>query len=105
MQSLEKEKGLLVNIVKVPGKNNQHRVLMYTLSTCAWCKRTKKFLKDNNVEYEYIDVDLCNDEDHKKIRNDILHRGGTISYPTIIVDNEKLITGYSEDEIKKALEI
>ena len=94
-----------MNIVKVSGKNNKHKVLMYTLSTCAWCKKTKKFLKDNNVEYAYVDVDLCNDEDHEKIRNDILSKGGPISYPTIIVDNKKLITGYSEDEIKEALEI
>jgi glutaredoxin-like protein NrdH len=94
-----------MDIVKVPGKNNKHKVLMYTLSTCAWCKKTKKFLKDNNIEYEYVDVDLSNDDDHEKIRNDILRRGGPISYPTIIIDDRKLITGYSEDEIKEALDI
>ena len=94
-----------MDIVKVPGKNNKHKVLMYTLSTCAWCKKTKKFLKDNNVEYQYVDVDLSNDDDHEKTRNDILRRGGPISYPTIIIDDRKLITGYSEDEIKEALDI
>jgi glutaredoxin-like protein NrdH len=94
-----------MDIVKVPGKNNKHKVLMYALSTCAWCKKTKKLLKDNNVEFEYVDVDLTNDEDHEKIRNDIIRRGGSLNYPTLIVDNKKLISGYSEDEIKEALEI
>ena len=88
---------------KVPGKNKTHKVLMYAISTCAWCKKTKKFLVDMSVEYEYIDVDLCTEEDRQKIRNDIRHRGGPLSYPTIIVDDKKIITGFSPDEIKEAL--
>jgi glutaredoxin-like protein NrdH len=103
--SNKEKEGQKMDIVKVPGKNNKHKVLMYALSTCAWCKKTKKFLKDNNVEFEYVDVDLTNDEDHDKIRNDIIHKGGSLNYPTIIVDNKKLISGYSEDEIREALEI
>lgn len=94
-----------MKIVKVDGKNNKHKVLMYALSTCVWCKRTKKFLTDKEVEFEYVDVDLCEEEDKEKIRKDILKRGGNLSYPTIIVDDKRLITGYSEDEIKEALEL
>lgn len=90
---------------KVDGKNNKHRVLMYAISTCAWCKKTKKFLKDNGIEYEFIDVDLCSEEDRDKIRQDIIRRGGPLSYPTLIINDKKLITGYSEAEIKEALEI
>ena len=91
--------------VKVPGKNYEHRVLMYAISTCAWCKQAKKFLKDNNIEYEYVDVDLCSREDREKIREDILNRGGRLSYPTIIIDNRILITGFQEDKMREALEI
>jgi glutaredoxin-like protein NrdH len=94
-----------MNVVKVSGKNSKHKVLMYALSTCAWCKKTKKFLNDNNVQYEYVDVDLASEEDHEKIRNNIIRRGGTPSYPAIIVDDKILITGFSPDEIKEALEI
>lgn len=94
-----------MKIVKVDGKNNKHKVLMYALSTCVWCKRTKKFLTDKEVEFEYVDVDLCEEEDKEKIRKDILKRGGNLTYPTIIVDGKRLITGYSEDEIKEALEL
>ena len=94
-----------MNLVKVPGKNNKHKVLMYTLSTCAWCKMGKQFLKDSNVEYEYVDVDLCNEKDREKIRGDILKRGGELSYPTLIIDDKKLINGFRKDKIQKALEI
>ena len=91
--------------IRVEGENNKHKVLVYALSTCAWCRMTKKYLKDNNVEYEYVDVDLASDEDHEKIREGIMRRGGEPSYPTIIVDDKTLITGFRKDKMKEALEI
>ncbi len=89
---------------RVPGRNKQHKVLLYALSTCSWCKRAKKLLADNDVEYEYVDVDLCSREDREEARRDILSRGGRLSYPTIIIDDKTLITGFREDEVKAALE-
>jgi glutaredoxin len=94
-----------MDIIKVSGKNNKHKVLMYAISTCAWCKMTKKFLKDNNIEYEYVDVDLCEDEDKDKIKQNILDKGGSLSYPTVIIDNKTLITGFRKDKLTEALEI
>jgi glutaredoxin len=94
-----------MKMTKIDGKNKKHRVLMYALSTCAWCKKTKKFLKDSGVEYEFVDVDLCSEEDRDKIRQDIIRHGGSLSYPTIIVDDKQVITGYDEAQIKEALEI
>jgi len=91
--------------VKVFGENKKHIVLLYTLSTCAWCKLTKQFLKDNKIEYEYIDVDLCSEKDRKKARRDILEKGGELSYPAIIVDDKFLANGFVKDKIKEALEI
>jgi glutaredoxin-like protein NrdH len=94
-----------VNKIKVEGKNNKHKVLVYALSTCAWCKMAKKFLKDSDVEYEYVDVDLANNQDHEKIRDDIINRGSEPSFPTIIVDNKFVITGFRKDQLKEALEL
>jgi glutaredoxin len=92
-----------MNVVRIPGKNNQHKVLMYALSTCAWCKLTKQFLKDNEIEYEYVDVDHCNEEDLKNIKNAILSRGGNLSYPALIIDEKILITGFRKDKISEVL--
>jgi glutaredoxin-like protein NrdH len=78
---------------------------LYALSTCAWCKMTKQFLKDNDVEYDYINVDLCEEGDKQKIREHIQSKGGPLSYPTIIVDDNVLITGLRKDKLKEALEL
>jgi len=90
---------------RVPGKNNKQKVLLYTISTCAWCKRAKKFLTENNIEYEYVDIDLCSKEDRERIRETILSRGGRLSYPTVIVDDRILITGFNEGQLREVLEI
>ncbi|MEM3578346.1 MAG: glutaredoxin family protein [Candidatus Bathyarchaeia archaeon] len=94
-----------MNVVKVNGNDNRHKVFLYALSTCAWCKLTKQFLKENGIAYEYVDVDLCGEEDKEKIRKDILSRGGSLSYPAIIIDDKILINGFRKDKIKEALGI
>lgn len=94
-----------MNFSKVPGENNTHKVLLYALSTCAWCKMTKQYLKDNGIEYEYVDVDLCDEKDKEKIRQHILSKGGALSYPTIIIDDNILVTGFRKDKFKEILGI
>ena len=94
-----------MDVVKIQGKNNRHKVLMYALSTCGWCKMTKQFLKENSIEFEYVDVDLCDRADREKVHNHIRSKGGDLTYPTLIVDDKTLINGFRKDTIKKALEI
>ena len=38
------------------------KVVMYGLSTCVWCKRTKKLLTDLGVEFDFIYVDKLEGE-------------------------------------------
>ena len=94
-----------MNISKVAGKNNKHRVFVYALSTCVWCKLTKQYLNENSVEYEFVDVDLSTEDEKQKIRETITSKGGSLSYPTTIVDDKKVITGFRKDLLKEALEI
>jgi glutaredoxin len=91
--------------VKVSGENNKHHVLLYALSTCGWCKSAKRFLNDNNVQYEYIDIDQCSSECKQTIRKDIQSRGGRLVYPTLIIDNKTLLTGAPQDKLKEVLEL
>ncbi len=90
---------------KVSGKKNDHKVTLYALSTCVWCKLTKQFLNDNQVEYEFVDVDLLEDEEKRKVHEKIMEKGGSLSYPTTIVDEKTVITGFRKDKLKEALGI
>ena len=60
---------------------------------------------NNNIEFEYVDVDLCSDNDKELAGQDISKLGGRFSFPTIIIDDKNLITGFKEEEIKQLLEI
>lgn len=91
--------------VKVSGENSSHQVFMYALSTCVWCKMTKQFLRDHKIAFEYVDVDLCSDKDKEKVRKDIKSRGGDLTYPTLIIDEKVLITGFRKDLIREALNV
>jgi len=53
----------------------------------------KTILKDNEVEYEYIDVDLSEEKEKEHVRQHIIEKGGDLSYPTILVDDTILIRG------------
>jgi glutaredoxin-like protein NrdH len=88
---------------KVSGKKNSHKVALYALSTCVWCKMTKQYLKDNEVEFEFVDVDLLDDNDKNTVHSTILSKGGALSYPTTIVDDKTVITGFRKDLLKEAL--
>jgi glutaredoxin-like protein NrdH len=88
---------------KVQGDRKNHQVLLYALSTCGWCKMTKAFLMDNSIEYEYIDVDKLDYSDKELVNQDIKKRGGRIAFPTIIIDDKTIITGFKKDQLTEAL--
>ena len=74
-------------------------IKMYALSTCGWCKKTKAFLNDHNVKYAYIDVDLLPMEEMEHIRTEQLKHNPSGSFPTIVIDQEKCIVGFDEQQL------
>ena len=89
----------------VHGKNTRHKVVLYAISTCAWCRRAKNLLEGSSIEFEYVYVDLSGEKDRKEIYKDIEARGGRSTFPVIIVDDQILINGFHEDQIREALGI
>ncbi len=92
-----------MSTTKVDGAKKGHRVFLYTLSTCGWCKKTKELLKEKGVAYEYIDVDTLKAEDRKATIEDLHRRNAPLGFPLIIVDDKELISGYQPDKILGAL--
>ncbi|KYK20399.1 NrdH-redoxin [Thermoplasmatales archaeon SG8-52-2] len=84
---------------------NKGKVMLYALSTCGWCKKTKEFLNKLGVEYSYIFVDLVDDSERDKIIADVRKHNPRNSYPTIVINDNKCIVGYKEEEIKEALNL
>ena len=89
---------------KVSGKNKEHDVKIFTLSTCGWCKKTKDLLKAIDVAYEYIDLDKLSGEKLNEATDEVKKYNSRISYPTIVIDGGKhVITGYKDERIREVL--
>ncbi|OGF50911.1 MAG: NrdH-redoxin [Candidatus Firestonebacteria bacterium GWA2_43_8] len=80
-------------------------VMLYTLSTCIWCKKTKAFLNELGVEYYYIDVDTITKEEKEKISEEVEKWNAAVSFPTIVINNKEAVLGYQPDEIKEKLKL
>ena len=85
----------------VEGKKAGH-VMMYALSTCGWCKKTKRLLNDLGVEYHYTDVDLLEGKERRKAMAEMERWNPRGTFPTLVVEG-KCIVGFNEDEIKEAV--
>ena len=89
----------------VEGSNSKNKVFLYTLSTCGWCKKTKEMLKENNIQYEYIDLDKCTKEDQKTAVGQLKERKLPVAFPIMIINDDKVIQGFKKNDIVEALGI
>jgi glutaredoxin len=80
------------------------KVKIFTLSTCSHCKATKKFLNDNGISFDFIDVDQVQGTQRENILKEVVKYNPQRSFPTIII-GDKIIVGFKEDDIREALGI
>jgi len=89
-------------ITHVPGKENGH-IMLFALSTCVWCAKTRKLLDDIGVAYDYEYVDLLQGEEKQQAIKKVTGWNPSCSFPTLVINNEQCIVGFKEDDIRKAL--
>jgi glutaredoxin-like protein NrdH len=82
---------------------NRGKVVMYGLSTCVWCRKTRKLLTDLGVDFDYIYVDKLKGDKEDQIVEEIRHFNPSISFPTTVINGEKAIVGFREKDIREAL--
>ena len=80
------------------------KVKIFTLSTCSHCKATKKFMQDNGIPVDCVDVDLLQGADRENILKEVEKYNPQRSFPTIII-GDTIIIGFRESDIREALGI
>jgi len=91
-----------MKIEHVKGEN-KGKIMLYALSTCGWCKKTKKFLDYLGVEYNYIYLDHLEGNEKERTVEEIMKWNPRCSFPTLVINNKKCIVGFKEEKIKEAL--
>ena len=87
----------------VPGRHDEHHVAFYGISTCIWCKRTRKFLEDQGVAFDYVYLDLLSGQEREEALAQVRRWNPAVSFPTLVVDDSKCVIGYRPENIKEEL--
>lgn len=77
-----------------------HKITIYSTSTCPSCKMLKTYLAEKGFEYENKDVG----EDDKAREEMIEKNGGMLSTPTVEIDG-KIIVGFDKAKVDVLLGI
>ena len=80
-------------------------VKVFTLSTCSHCKAAKKFLNDHDVTFDFTDVDLLEGEEKALVIEEVKKYNPRLTFPTIIINGDRVIIGFQDREIKEALDL
>ena len=85
----------------IKGKNKGD-IVLYALSTCGWCRKTKDFFRELGVEYKFVDVDLLEGEEREEVMEEVKRWNPQSNFPTIVINN-KCIVGYDEQKIRRGI--
>lgn len=88
-----------MEVKHIEGKD-KGKIMLYAISTCVWCKKVKRLLNNLDVDYYFIDVDLLNEEEKEKIKEEVKKWNPACSFPTIVINDEDSVVGYDEEEIR-----
>lgn len=74
----------------------------YTLSTCPWCNKTKKFFADHGIKFNFVDYDLASPDEKSRIEKEISKYKGHTAFPYVII-NDTVVVGYNPEKWSKLL--
>ncbi len=79
------------------------KVKLYALSTCIWCRKTEKHLEDMGIKYDVVYVDKLEGAEKEAVMKEIAKLNPNRSFPTVIIDETKVVVGFKPEEIRSAL--
>lgn len=79
-------------------------VKVWALSTCPYCRMTKQYLSENNVEFEATDVDLLEGDERQQAIDEVKRLSGGTSFPVVQIDSE-VVVGFNKNRLKEALHL
>lgn len=82
----------------------EEKIKVYALSTCPYCKRTRRFLDEHKVPYDCTEVDLLDDDKQDAVLEEIEKLTGRRSFPVVLIGPE-IIVGHDEERLRKALRL
>jgi glutaredoxin len=87
----------------VPGPHNTHLVKFYGLSTCIWCRKTRKFLEEQGVAFDFVYIDLLQGAEQDEAKEQVRRWNSAVSFPTTVIDGNRSVVGYKPEQLTEEL--
>ena len=65
-----------------------NKIIIYSLSTCLWCKKTKKYFEDRKIQFEVLEYDKQDEARQADMMAEMRARGAAGSFPFIKIGNQ-----------------
>lgn len=80
----------------------QHEVMIYALTTCRWCSKTKLWFEDAGIPFKHVDVDSLHGDEAKAMADEVEEVSGGRSFPVIVIDGD-VIVGFKPEEFEQRI--
>lgn len=77
---------------------------VYALSTCPYCKMARKYLEENAIPFDVVEVDLLTGTEREDAVAEVKRLSGGTSFPVIDVDGE-IIVGFNKPRMQELLHL
>ena len=88
-------------LAAVLGINEDFRIILYGADWCPDCRKSKAFLTDNKVNFQFIDID----KNEWAIPIITKINNGKRKIPTIIINDDMVLVEPSNEELRQAIKI
>ena len=73
------------------------KVVLFSTSTCSWCRRAKRYFRENRVPFKEIKV-----ERDQGAARDLVRKTGQTGVPVIKIGSNRIV-GFDKQRIEKEL--
>ena len=75
------------------------KITVYSTPICPWCDRVKEFLRENDIEFEEVNVA----QDQEKAQ-EMIQKSGQTGVPVIDIDGQ-IVIGFDEAKLRQLLNL
>ena len=77
--------------------------MLYALSTCIWCRKTRELLDSLGVGYSFVYLDQLVGAQQDEAMDEMARANPARSFPTVVINGEIVIRGFDESRMREAL--
>jgi glutaredoxin len=93
-----------VEFTEVPGASEPHRLTVYALSTCAFCKKSMRFLEEKGLSYRYVYLDQLDLDLKREVKGELKSKFDNLPvFPVLTIDETEALSGFTEEKWSERL--